>query len=116
MANLSWSVLVFGRVMSSTPIYRFSASLWLYPGKAAWTFVTLDAAVATDIRDLFSYAARGFGSLPVEVTLGGSVWKTSIFPDSKSGSYVLPIKKAVRTAEGVLEGDVVDVAIRVLVD
>ena len=39
---------------------------------------------------------------------------TSIFPDSKQGSYVLPVKKAVRTAEGIEDGDDVEVALDVL--
>jgi hypothetical protein len=37
--------------------------------------------------------------LRVQVTVGGSKWTTSIFPDSVRGSYVLPIKRAVRKAE-----------------
>ena len=56
----------------------------------------------------------GFGSIRVEVTLGGSTWRTSIFPDSKAGCYVLPVKKAVRTAEGVEIGDRVDVMVETL--
>lgn len=43
----------------------------------------------------------------VSVSIGGSRWTTSLFPDSKRGTYVLPIKKAVRVAEGVGEGDLV---------
>jgi len=48
------------------------------------------------------------------VTVGGSTWSTSVFPDTKRGSYLLPVKKAVRTAEGVGDGDDVDVSLEVL--
>jgi len=85
--------------------------LWIYPGEAAWYFITLSKQVAQDIRADFGGAARGFGSLPVQVRIGETTWKTSIFPDSSafggSGSYLLPVKKAVRKAEGMSEGDTV---------
>jgi hypothetical protein len=37
-----------------------------------------------------------------------------VFPDSKRGSYLLPVKKAVRTAEGLVEGGDVPVVLDVL--
>ncbi len=51
---------------------------------------------------------RGFGSVRVTVTLGESEWQTSLFPN-KDGSWFLPIKKPVRLAEGIAEGDEVAV-------
>ena len=57
---------------------------------------------------------RGFGAVRVRVTVGATSWSTSIFPDSTRGSYVLPVKKAVRTAEGIREGDDVDVRLEVV--
>jgi hypothetical protein len=51
---------------------------------------------------------RGFGSVKVTVTLGESRWQTSLFPN-KDGSWFLPIKKPVRVAEGIAEGDEVEV-------
>ncbi|WP_370027863.1 DUF1905 domain-containing protein [Planotetraspora sp. GP83] len=35
-----------------------------------------------ETRDLAGGPRRGFGSMRVRVTVGGSTWKTSIFPDS----------------------------------
>lgn len=43
----------------------------------------------------------------MSVTVGGSSWRTSLFP-SKSGSYLLPVKKPVRVAEGLTEGTAVE--------
>ena len=83
--------------------FCFTARLWLYAGKVSWVFATLPEEVADGVR--FLQAAenrqrRGFGSVPVNVQIGDTKWKTSIFPDKASGSFLLPIKMAVRRAEG----------------
>lgn len=56
---------------------------------------------------------RGWGSVPVTATIGGTTWRTSIFPDKKAGSFVLPLKAEVRTAEGIDEGATVEVRLDV---
>lgn len=78
----------------------FQAEPWIWDARRAdtWTFVSLRTEASEEIRDLAGGARRGFGSLRVRVTVGRSIWKTSIFPDRVRGSYVLPIKRAVRTA------------------
>lgn len=85
--------------------YRFDAQLWEYPGHAAWHFVTLPQDYADEIQVIAAPFARGFGSVRVEVTINDMTWRTSIFPDAKSGSYFLPIKKAVREACKLSAGD-----------
>jgi hypothetical protein len=50
----------------------------------------------------------------VEATIGKSKWKTSIFPDSREGSYLLPVKADVRKREELLEGDMVPLKLRLL--
>ncbi|WP_372594643.1 DUF1905 domain-containing protein [Actinotalea sp.] len=81
--------------------YEFDAVLWQWQARTdSWTFVSLPTDVADEVLDLAGPTARGFGSLRVEVSVGATTWRTSIFPDSKAGTYVLPIKKAVRRAEG----------------
>lgn len=92
---------------------RFKAELWMYPGDAAWHFVTLPPEAAENIRD-DGPIRRGFGSVKVEAAIGATKWNTSVFPDSASGSYVLPVKKDVRHAEAIEPGDPVDVELRVL--
>lgn len=93
--------------------FRFTAPLWQVTAQDGWFFLTLPEEYADDLRDV-PRASRGFGSVRVRVTVGDSTWSTSVFPDSKRGSYLLPIKKAVRTAEGLAEGDDVPVALEVL--
>lgn len=96
--------------------YEFDAELWLWKARQAdsWTFVSLPPDMADEVLDLAGPVARGFGSLRVEVSVGSTVWRTSIFPDSSAKTYVLPVKKAVRKAEGVQAGDEVHVHLRIL--
>ena len=46
--------------------------------------------------------------------VGGSEWRTSIFPDSAQGAYVLPLKKAIRDAEALVDGGSVLVRLEIL--
>ena len=84
--------------------WNFDAELWLWKADAAWHFITLPEQVSDEIEDVV-VERRGFGSLRVEVRIGGSHWSTSIFPSREIGSFLLPVKKAVRSAEGLSEGD-----------
>ena len=93
-------VLALGTSMKDTH-YSFSSTVWLYPGMAGWHFVTIPEDVSEEIQDRFSDQKRGWGSLPVEVTIGTTTWKTSIFPDTKTKAFVLPIKAEVRKKEGI---------------
>jgi hypothetical protein len=93
--------------------YRFSAALWMHTD-GAWHFITLPHDEADEIDELTTFTSRGFGSVRVRVTVGRTTWSTSIFPDTKRGSYILPVKKQVRTAEGIAAGDMVDVQLELV--
>jgi len=80
-------------------IYKVRTKVVLWPGvQAAWHFAHVPTKQSTDIKKRFGNKARGWGSLPVVVTLGKTKWKTSIFWDNKSTAYILPLKLAVRRA------------------
>ncbi len=94
---------------------EFDAELWLWQARSdSWTFVSLPTDLADDVLDLAGPRARGFGSVRVEVTIGRTTWRTSLFPDSTAATYVLPVKKAVRVAEGLAAGDTAHVRLRLL--
>jgi hypothetical protein len=93
--------------------FTFTAELWRWSGDAAWRFVTVPPDVADEIR-MVSGPPRGFGSVRVEVTVGSTTWRTSVFPDSSAGTYLLPMKKAVRVAEDLEDGDEVAVTLRLV--
>ena len=94
--------------------YTFSSKVWLYPGMAGWHFVGVPKAESATIKSSVKVKA-GFGSIPVEVTVGKQVWTTSIFPDSKSGQYLLPLKAAISKKEGILADDIIKLSIKLLV-
>ncbi|MEJ3750719.1 DUF1905 domain-containing protein [Actinomycetes bacterium KLBMP 9797] len=94
----------------------FDAELWIWDARRteSWTFVSLPADVSEEIRDLTAGPRRGFGAVRVRVTVGGSTWTTSIFPDSARGCYVLPIKRPVRKAETLDAGDTTTVTVELI--
>ncbi|WP_104526633.1 DUF1905 domain-containing protein [Blastococcus saxobsidens] len=83
----------------------FTAVLREHVGPAPWHFLTLPPDLADDVRESGAGARVGFGSVRVTVTVGSSTWQTSVFPDARSGSYLLPVKQPVRVAEGLRAGD-----------
>ncbi|MBL8991720.1 MAG: DUF1905 domain-containing protein [Spirochaetia bacterium] len=91
--------------------HSFKTKLWKYPGPGGWCFLTLPKALAGKLRRTAIGPRRGFGSLRVEVSIGNSKWRTSVFPDSKSKSYVLPVKASVRLKENLKEGRIVQAAL-----
>lgn len=99
-----------------TAQHSFTAELWEYPGQAAWFFVSLPTALADDVADVAESRASAFGSVRVEVCVGSSTWRTSLFPDRSHGTYLLPVKKSVRRTEDLEPGDKVSVRMRLVDD
>ena len=93
----------------------FTAHVWQHSADSGWHFVALPEDLADDLEERYGQRAAGFGSLRVDVRIGATRWSTSIFPDTKRGTYVLPVKKAVRTAEGLADGSTVEVELRVTI-
>jgi hypothetical protein len=98
--------------------HHFTAELWRWDARQqdTWTFVTLPPEVSASVEDEADAQGprAGFGSVRVEVRIGRTTWRTSLFPDKASGCFVLPVKRAVRRANGVEEGDPVEVELRIL--
>lgn len=93
--------------------FEFGAEIWRYPGKGGWHFITVPRPLSLRIKAEHGGLDQGWGSLPVKATIASSAWKTSLFPDTKSGCYLLPVKAAVRRKIDVKEGDTVDVVVEI---
>ncbi len=93
---------------------EFEADVFRWEARTeSWFFVALPADLSADIREV-PRPARGFGSVRVQAQIGPSSWRTSIFPDGQRRAYVLPLKRAVREAEGIEEGATVVVRLAIL--
>ncbi|MEY5007078.1 MAG: hypothetical protein RL764_394 [Pseudomonadota bacterium] len=97
------------------------ANLWSWASGnngGNWHFLTIAGEAAEDIkttaimRRLEGEQPRGWGAIRVSATIGDTSWQTSIFPSRENGGYLLPIKAAVRNAEGLVAGDEVTVHLR----
>ncbi|ESQ75954.1 DUF1905 domain-containing protein [Asticcacaulis sp. AC402] len=95
-------------------IYSFTGKLWRWKGgaPASWVFVTLPGDVAFEIKCQIQ-DRRAWGSVGVEARIGATAWQTSLFPEKASGSYLLPVKAAVRKAEGLNDEDEATIELKV---
>jgi hypothetical protein len=55
----------------------------------------------------------GWGCIPVTARIGGTTWTTSLFP--KDERYLVPVKVAVRRAEGLELGDMAEVRLELAI-
>ena len=94
--------------------YTFAAALERWAGEAAYFVCYLPADVAREMVSTTEGLRGGFGSVRVQVRIGKSAWRTSIFKDAKRGSYLMLVKKQVRMAEGLEAGDELEVTIELV--
>ena len=93
------------------PVYSFTAPLWQWQARRdEWFFVSVPDEMSDEIAARSEGLTGGFNSVPVEVTVGRTTWRTSIFPGG-DGRYSLPMKKSVRVAEKIEPDAQVDVTI-----
>lgn len=95
--------------------FKLTEKLWLYKGdKVSWHLITIPVDDSRQIKFFTSDLQRGWGAVPVNVTIGNTKWKTSIFPDKKSATYILPVKAEIRKKEQIKEGDEVSFFMEVI--
>lgn len=100
------------RLTHTGPLWR-----WTGGSGGSWHFLTIDGAAGealsgTALMRRMERTIGGFGSLKVTARIGDSVFRTSLFPSKELG-WLLPVKAAVRKAEGIGEGDSVEVLLEV---
>ncbi|WP_134741878.1 DUF1905 domain-containing protein [Nocardioides sp. 503] len=91
---------------------EFGGEVWEWRGPAPYHFVSVPEDECEEIALAAAAVTYGWGMIPVSVRIGATDWTTSLWP--KDGGYVVPLKDAVRRAEGIALGDVVDV--RLMID
>jgi hypothetical protein len=93
--------------------YTMRAKVWIYHGMVGWHFVNVGKKQSAPIKKKYGIGRRGFGSVPVLVTMGKTSWRTSVFPEKKSGTYLLPLKAEVRKKEGIVNRDTIKFSIEI---
>jgi hypothetical protein len=92
--------------------WEFTGELWHWRGPAPYHFIRVPEDVSVELSAVSRWVSYGWGVIPVSVRIGESEWATSLFP--KDGGYLVPVKDAIRHAEGIVLGDsvIVELAIR----
>ncbi len=119
MVDLSRIAAEFGDDPGDSP-QRFEhvGQVWRWTSnateaQAAWFFLTISNEIADRIKSVAG-VRKGFGSVRVEAEIGTTKFKTSLFPSKEMGGFLLPLKVAVRKANGLEEGQEVQVSLILL--
>ena len=91
---------------------EFRGEIIHWRGPAPFHFVAVPEEPSAAIEAVSSMVTYGWGCIPVEVRLGSTEFRTSLFP--REDKYLVPIKAAVRRAERVDVGD--HVTLRITLD
>lgn len=87
--------------------FAFDAEVIYWRGPAPFFYAPVPEAQAAEIRQAAKLVSYGWGVIPVEASVQGVTFTTSLFP--KDGSYLVPLKDAVRKPTGITAGDTVHI-------
>ena len=90
---------------------QFSGEVFFWRGPAPYHFVRVPEGESAALRTTAGRVSYGWGMIPVTARLDDTAWTTSLWP--KDGRYVVPVKDAVRRAEGLDVGDTVTIRLSV---
>jgi Domain of unknown function (DUF1905) len=88
---------------------EFCGEIVEWRGPAPFLFVPIPSDLSAEIKSIASFVTYGWGCIPVIATIGGTSYKTSLFP--KNGAYWVPVKVLIQKTENVKLGDQVFVKI-----
>jgi Domain of unknown function (DUF1905) len=97
-------------VTATAPVWQWFPA---QPSAASWYFLKIDVETSSVIREAARQRSGHFGSIRVSAKIGETHWQTSLFPNKESGGFLLPLKVAVRRAEGLEVDREVEVKITV---
>lgn len=94
--------------------YTFQSKIWVFGGEGSWYFANLPTDISQEIKQITQESKNAFGTVKVLANINKSSWRTSLFPDSKSKCYVIPIKKPIRLAESLKNNQTVKITIKLI--
>lgn len=89
----------------------FEAEVVRFDGPGGWHGVFLPPDAASEAR--FFGRANTLGAITVRAQIGVTKIKTSLFPDKRRDSFLLPLKAELRRRENIEEGDPITVTLLV---
>ena len=87
--------------------FSFDAEVIYWRGPAPFFYAPVPEAQAAEIRHASKLVSYGWGVIPVEASVGGVTFTTSLFP--RDGTYLVPLKDAVRKPAGITAGDTIHI-------
>lgn len=87
--------------------FTFDAAIIEWRGPAPFFYAPVPPEIAADIRAASKLVSYGWGVIPAEITVNGVSFTSSLFP--KDGTYLVPLKTAIRKSAGVTLGDLVHI-------
>lgn len=94
--------------------YEFEAKVHLWAANPKFFLVSVPKLYSDEIHQISDGLTNGFGSLKVEAQIGSVIWRTSIFPESTTGLFDLPLKAEVRKKNQLVEGSMTLVKLEIL--
>ena len=77
--------------------YQFTAAIWQNSSpNGGWYFVSLPIEISSEIRENLKWQEEGWGRLKATAKISHTEWETAIWFDTKSKTYLLPIKIEIR--------------------
>lgn len=87
--------------------FSFDAEIIYWRGPSPYFYAPVPADQAEAIRQASKLVSYGWGVIPVEAVVQGVTFTTSLFP--KDGTYLVPLKDAVRKPTGITAGDMIHI-------
>ncbi len=93
--------------------YKFSANLWKDTSSGGWVFVSLPKNISKEIRDNLKWQEEGWGRMKASASIKNVEWDTAIWFDTKTDTYLLPVKAVIRKKAHLELNDLINVSISI---
>ena len=90
--------------------FAFVGRVIEWRGPSPYYYAEVPLPVSEDIAEVARSVSYGWGAVPVDGRIGDTPFSTSLFP--KDGRYLVPLRDAVRQAEGIGVNDRVAVELQ----
>ena len=91
---------------------EFTTTVFHWRGPSPFHFVRVPPGEADNLKAVSGLVTYGWGMVPAVVRIGKTEWRTALWP--KDGGYIVPLKDAVRKAEGLAVDDEVRVFLTIV--